>query len=1007
MEAVGTDEDRAAHETAIKKNVAAFAPGPDYDLYGGLTYDEPPEFPEQPHPFELKDLLASSGSIKRAHRDNVSGAGSRTQGPLSIHVLEDGRNLIVDGYHRLAEHLAGGSQAPVYGKIIGRGYTNYHATPEPHDVADLVRSQMQKNAGEHDPDMATVQAQPGLSYPAAPEPPKKPGVVDAAMTGGLALDANGQITLPANKQLPRGKKLKLDFPTHDGNYMSILEPHSYDIGDDERELYHQSVHEPFERAMSHWLPLNRALADGRLPQSIMRKAVLFSAMSPNTGVPLQERHYGHLMDMINDGQLDLNRSITGKQVSEFVKRATGPEYPRWNRAHYEAHTPAPGNTVDDEMNEGDQKGDLPQVMGLSHMDEIHQHLSDLIAKHRDDTQTIAGTMMEMKAEHKRHQVKLSTDRIKGRDTEREAPNWPRVMGFGPKLTRYALAMLGGGNHIVPDRHMVRSLFNLPLMDPATHYLATQVVTKPTNEKLLRAIDEHFFNHHPAVQHVLNRYPDHFKGRERQAIFPAMWLHWLATPHYERNQGRLNMGFNGGTDHGVFWDSIRDTMRKHGIHSISDAAEHGGDTSFDPKTFKTEHPVALHGRALQALEEVRQRHGEVAASLAYHTHVVPALLANDHGAALLKMEIGIELLQKQVNDVTAPPRGPAVLPPPSRVIHFLGHPIIPGRARTSRGDYHLVFDAGTHYLALPPKGNDVVSLPKRKEGTHFQVVEPLRHISDKVLDSTVHGVSTYNTTPEQHSLIHGADVTQWAAEAPRHAVQGSEDGRWVRGGHGRMAYIKASEPEREAIFHNTARDFFGLGQHVPPTAVFDHPATGKRHSIQEMVGNAQHYNHKNPRHRQILKRLDASGDLDKLALMDGTMGVWDRNKHNYVLSKDSLHLIDNSSTFSQIQSPPDYWASNMAGPNWEYAPSYPGVQEKLNAELRKPLHSSAVEWISHLDAKKLEDHLHRQGAAPRIIKERGRRIRALQGLVLATDGKPTRGAAWQATRGTDRGQDGER
>lgn len=830
----------------------------------------------------------------------------------------------------------------------------------------------------------------GLNYPPAPAPPADPKVAAPAKAGGLGIDARGQLKLPANKQLPRGRTLKMDFPADNAHYMSILQPDDYEIDDDQRDLYRSTVHEPFERAMAHWMPLNRALGEGRLPQSIMRKAVLFSAMSPNTSVPMQERHYGHLMDMINDGTLDVDKPIGAQQVSEFVKRATGPEYPRWNRAHYEANTPPPGTQSDVEPDEGDEKGDLPQVLGLSHMDDISAHLQDLIARHKDDTQAVAGTLMDMKAEHKRHASKVNLDRTKGRDIPREPPPWPKVMGFGPKLTRYALAMLGGGNHIVPDRHMVRSLFNLHIADPATNYVATQVVTKPHNERLLRAMDEHFFQHHPAVKHVLEKYPEHFKGRERQAIFPAMWLHWLAVPHYERNQGRENYGFNGGTDHGVFWDSIRDTMYKHGINPAAyfDKDGHKIDTSFDPDTFKAEHPVAVHGRALQAMEEVRQRHGEMASLMAFHTHLAPALMATDQGTALLKMELVVEMLRKTV--------AAAITPPSSRIIHFLGNAIIPGLARTSKGDYHLVHDGGDKYLAIPPDRDDLVALPKKKEGTHYKVIQPLQHISDRVLDASVHGVPLYNTSPLQHALIHGADVSQWAADAPRHAVEGAEDGSWVKAGHGRLAYIKASEPEREVIFHNVARDFFGMGHHVPTTAVFDHPATGKRHSISEMVKGAEHLNYKLPRHRKLLKTLDERGDLDKLALMDGIMGVWDRHKHNFVMTKDNLHLIDNSSAFSQLQSPPDYWLTNMAGPLHQFAPSYPDVQRQLNDGLRAPLHPAAAEWARGLDSQKLEESLRKMGAADRIAKERGRRVRALQGLLRGSDSLPSKNDAFQAT-----------
>jgi ADP-ribose pyrophosphatase YjhB (NUDIX family) len=120
----------------LEKSDAAFAPGPDYDPHNGSTFSEPPEFPEQPRVTELKDILASHRSLLGAHRDNVAGRRSHTQGPLHVHVLEDGRNLLVDGHHRLAEHLATGNLGPVHTAVVGRGYTDYYATPDSMDEAD-------------------------------------------------------------------------------------------------------------------------------------------------------------------------------------------------------------------------------------------------------------------------------------------------------------------------------------------------------------------------------------------------------------------------------------------------------------------------------------------------------------------------------------------------------------------------------------------------------------------------------------------------------------------------------------------------------------------------------------------------------------------------------------------------------------------------------------------------------------------------------------------------------
>lgn len=78
----------------------------------------------------IANLLVSSNSLRNAW-DNVSrGHTSRTGGPLEVWRLEDGRHLLVDGHHRLAEAMlsgAHGGHVPV--NVVGSGYTDYWATP--------------------------------------------------------------------------------------------------------------------------------------------------------------------------------------------------------------------------------------------------------------------------------------------------------------------------------------------------------------------------------------------------------------------------------------------------------------------------------------------------------------------------------------------------------------------------------------------------------------------------------------------------------------------------------------------------------------------------------------------------------------------------------------------------------------------------------------------------------------------------------------------------------------
>lgn len=76
----------------------------------------------------LSDLLTSSRSMREAQADIAAGRGSRTKGPVRVWRTEDGRLLVTDGQHRLAEAAARGDRT-ISVKLTGEGYSDYWATP--------------------------------------------------------------------------------------------------------------------------------------------------------------------------------------------------------------------------------------------------------------------------------------------------------------------------------------------------------------------------------------------------------------------------------------------------------------------------------------------------------------------------------------------------------------------------------------------------------------------------------------------------------------------------------------------------------------------------------------------------------------------------------------------------------------------------------------------------------------------------------------------------------------
>lgn len=549
-----------------------------------------------------------------------------------------------------------------------------------------------------------------------------PGVVPPRLKGGIEMTRNAELMLPrpGSKRVkgassPARIKLKQHFPD-DHLYQALLKPDEAlkagHINEEQYQLFRKTIHEPWHKAMANWLPLNKALSEGKVPKGIIAKSVIFAAMSPNTPVPNQELFYGHYMDMLHEGKVDPFKPFTEDNVREFTKRSTSGQLPVWNRDYYKDHRPERyGETGGDDAN----KGELPQIRGLRSAHLLYSRLEHLTAKYKDDTQGIAAELMGVK-----HAYETQNKRTH-----------PHLEGYGPKLTRYLLGMYGGGNMIVPDRHMIRSTFDLELKEhpsrpnkfispPVLEKLQTSVFVDPKNEPFLRAIDHHFFTKHPAVKYVLETFPKHFAGREQQAIFPAFWLHWLTIGHYDRMRGRPSMAFNAGTDHGVFWDSVRDEMIKHGLHPhpIHDGRVQTDDFDFVKKAESDldpwprhpdhlSHPVWL--KAAGAMEAIRQRWGETPALFAFFACMAPKLLAAEtpvppvthvpHPAYhpyMVKMDRLVLNLRKAMADAAAGDRDLAEIAP--HIHHVYVYRVGPGN-RITRHQAGRFTTAGNHLYIL--------------------------------------------------------------------------------------------------------------------------------------------------------------------------------------------------------------------------------------------------------------------------------------------------------------------
>jgi hypothetical protein len=237
---------------------------------------------------------------------------------------------------------------------------------------------------------------------------------------------------------------------------------------------------------------------------------------------------------------------------------------------------------------------------MSHYPAVHEYLKGLHEKHGNDAR---GFMNEYMAD---------------KNNEKLPANHPARLPFGisTKTGRYAGLMMGKGNAVVNDTHLMRHLFGLqhdispnePRDTAAINYLK-RVLSAKHNYKLINDVDEAYMEH-PAVRQVQKEY---FGGkRDPQAIGPGFWRHWLTIAPHERSKGWVTRSEQEGTTHEPYWRSVNEILDRHGLGP----------------NFKKSEQDPVYVRTAHALKEIQEKHGQNAAELAYYSHMIPALLTAD-------------------------------------------------------------------------------------------------------------------------------------------------------------------------------------------------------------------------------------------------------------------------------------------------------------------------------------------------------------------------------------------
>jgi hypothetical protein len=200
-------------------------------------------------------------------------------------------------------------------------------------------------------------------------------------------------------------------------------------------------------------------------------------------------------------------------------------------------------------------------------------------------------------------------------------------------------------------------------------------------------------------------------------------------------------------------------------------------------------------------------------------------------------------------------------------------------------------------------------PKFK--SHFkEVIEELKLRKSRNFFSDIttarHTLVSVPHSPEQKRLIAGLKVNA-KDSTPVRSMNSSGNRVMVSRGHNSPDDTLTSS-ERAAAYHNLARDYFAMGDHVPMTTVFINPADKKIHHAVLAAPAALHGVHHKfaPHYDEAVKDLARDGKLHRIAIMDYVLGHGNRNMENMLIDvHGNPHLTDNEDAFKE-PSMPEYW-----------------------------------------------------------------------------------------------------
>lgn len=581
---------------------------------------------------------------------------------------------------------------------------------------------------------------------------------------------------------------KIYLPQNDRAHKGSMEQLTNIMNDPHASRFH-------DYATRNWLRVHDALKNGTLPPEVIMHSTLFSQLSPNTPVPMQELMYSHLVDSMHHSGIDATSPEFASLRDEWRGRDNPKTLPEHSRAHFDV-----GGSVHRSVhlkNKSKTKnrdaGDVASFMlasnkfdNMEQYHSLHPKLVDLFNRHGIDARSAVSELMEHKRLATNHANRRSRLLKDGKGDIGEYSG-VAVPGLAPKTGRYMAAMLGGGNVHVPDTHFIRYLFGLekgtgknPVDNRTINHLKSVLWNKSSGH-ILDGIDRYFAKHHPSVDWMANHseFGHHFQGANREnAIFPAFWKTWMGIAPHERARGMNTMAFNEATDHRPFWEAI-------GPHLHTRKSESG--ESLPAKTAK------IHADWVK-------KYGETAAQMMYFAYIVPQLMGDKKEPAVKKTE--------SLRIIHAPLRkSGGALPAETE------HPALASRDGGPSARFGIVTADEPKHPVLTPGGNAALEAELQQRGHHYEPVEGRYEDPNKPERSfLVHGIDPEELVDFGHR--YGQDSVVYTDGEGRNKMiysNGPDKGKFVAGrGWGHAPSETHPESYYSTVMHNGKPRHFSLG-----------------------------------------------------------------------------------------------------------------------------------------------------------------------------------------------------